>query len=105
VRRLALHIEESIYRGTQWAAYRPDEEPLWEELRQSIGAFLHDLFRRGAFQGSDPQEAYFVHCSGETTSPADVKRGLVTVHVGFAPVRAGEFVVLRIHQLAGQFPA
>jgi hypothetical protein len=105
VRRLALHLEESLYRGTQWAAFEPNAEPLWAELRRCIGAFLQDLFRQGAFAGRTPAEGYVVKCDKETTTPADVKRGLVTVQIGFAPLRAGEFVTLKIHQLAGQFPA
>ncbi len=29
VRRLALFIEESLYRGTQWVVFEPNDEPLW----------------------------------------------------------------------------
>jgi phage tail sheath protein FI len=29
VRRLALYIEESLYRGTQWVVFEPNDEPLW----------------------------------------------------------------------------
>ena len=40
VRRLALFMEESIFRGTQWAAFEPNDEPLWSQLRMNIGARL-----------------------------------------------------------------
>jgi phage tail sheath protein FI len=102
VRRLALYVEESLYRGTQWAVFEPNDEPLWAELRLSVGAFMHDLFRQGAFQGQTPQQAYLVKCDKETTTQSDVNRGVVNVLVGFAPLKPAEFIVLQIQQLAGQ---
>ena len=53
VRRLALFIEESLYRGTKWVVFEPNDEPLWAQIRLNVGAFMHDLFRQGAFQGAD----------------------------------------------------
>lgn len=100
VRRLALHLEESLYRGTQWVVFEPNDEPLWSQIRLSVGAFLDGLFRQGAFQGRTPREAYFVKCGRDTTTPADVDRGVVNIHVGFAPLRPAEFVVLRIQQIS-----
>ncbi|HEX5757585.1 MAG TPA: phage tail sheath subtilisin-like domain-containing protein [Thermoanaerobaculia bacterium] len=101
VRRLALYLEESVYRGTEWVVYEPDAEPLWAEVRRRVGAFLHDLFRRGAFQGSTPGEAYAVRCGRDTVSQEDIDRGIVNIEVGFAPLRPAEFVVIRIGQWRG----
>ena len=102
VRRLALFIEESLYRGTQWAVFEPNDEPLWAQLRLNISVFMHDLFRQGAFQGGSPKDAYFVQCDSTTTTQSDIDRGIVNIVVGFAPLRPAEFVVLYIQQLAGQ---
>ena len=102
VRRLALYIEESLYRATQWAVFEPNDEPLWAQLRLNIGAFMHDLFRRGAFQGSSPSTAYLVKCDKDTTTQNDIDAGVVNVLVGFAPLKPAEFVVIQIQQLAGQ---
>jgi phage tail sheath protein FI len=102
VRRLALFIEESLYRGTQWAVFEPNDEPLWAQLRLNIGVFMHDLFRQGAFQGGSPKDAYFVSCDSTTTTQSDIDRGIVNVIVGFAPLKPAEFVVLYIQQIAGQ---
>jgi len=102
VRRLALHIEESLFRGTQWAVFEPNDEPLWGQLRLSIGAFMQQLFRQGAFQGSKASEAYFVRCDASTTIAADVDLGVVNAVVGFAPLQPAEFVVLQFKQIAGQ---
>ena len=102
VRRTALFIEESLYRGTQWAVFEPNDEPLWAQIRLHVGTFLHELFRQGAFQGASPKNAYFVKCDQTTTTPEDVQRGLVNLVVGFAPLKPAEFVVIYLQQQAGQ---
>jgi phage tail sheath protein FI len=101
VRRLALYIEESLYRGTQWIVLEPNDEPLWAQIRMNVGAFMHGLFRQGAFQGTSPKDAYFVKCDSETTTQADMDGGVVNILVGFAPLKPAEFVVIKISQMAG----
>jgi phage tail sheath protein FI len=96
VRRLALFIENSIAGGTQWAVFEPNDEPLWARLRASVEEFLHDLFRSGAFPGSTPEEAFFVRCDRTTMTQDDLDAGRVNVHIGFAPLRPAEFVIIRI---------
>jgi uncharacterized protein len=102
VRRLALFLEESLYRGTQWVVFEPNDEPLWAQIRLNLGAFMHNLFRQGAFQGTTPKEAYFVKCDKETTTQNDINLGVVNIVVGFAPLKPAEFVVIKIQQMAGQ---
>lgn len=102
VRRLALYLHESLYRGSQWAVFEPNDEPLWSQLRLSIGSFMQGLFRQGAFAGAAPRDAYFVKCDRETTTQADIDLGVVNVLVGFAPLKPAEFVILRIQQLVSQ---
>ncbi|MFE7008902.1 phage tail sheath family protein [Streptomyces sp. NPDC057651] len=103
VRRLALHVEESLQRGLQWVVFEPNDESLWQQIRLSASSYLHTLFRQGAFKGSTPREAYFVKCDSETTTDEDVANGIVNVVVGIAPVRPAEFVVVKIQQTSGQF--
>lgn len=102
VRRTALFIEESLYRGTQFVVFEPNDEPLWAEIRLSVGSFMNNLFRQGAFQGATPQEAYFVRCDNTTTTQADIDLGIVNILVGFAPLKPAEFVVISLQQIAGQ---
>ncbi len=102
VRRLALFLEESLYRGTHWVVFEPNDEPLWAQIRLNIGAFLNNLFRKGAFQGTTPREAYFVKCDKTTTTQNDINLGIVNIVVGFAPLKPAEFVILQIQQMAGQ---
>jgi phage tail sheath protein FI len=102
VRRVALFLEESLYRGTQWVVFEPNDEALWAQIRLNVGAFMQNLFRQGAFQGSSPREAYLVKCDSETTTQDDINLGIVNILVGFAPLKPAEFVIVKIQQLAGQ---
>jgi phage tail sheath protein FI len=102
VRRTALFIEESLFRGTKWVVFEPNDEPLWAQIRLNVGAFMHNLFRQGAFQGRTPREAYLVKCDKETTTQNDINLGVVNILVGFAPLKPAEFVIIKLQQLAGQ---
>lgn len=102
VRRTALLIEESLYRGLKWVVFEPNDEPLWSQIRLNVGAFMHNLFRQGAFQGRTPREAYLVKCDAETTTQNDINLGIVNIVVGFAPLKPAEFVIIKLQQLAGQ---
>jgi len=101
IRRLALMLEESLFRGTKWVVFEPNDEPLWANIRLNVGAYMNSLFRQGAFQGTTPREAYFVKCDGETTNEDDRNQGIVNIQVGFAPLKPAEFVVISIQQIAG----
>jgi hypothetical protein len=102
VRRTALFIEESLYQGLRWAVFEPNDEPLWSQIRLNVGAFMHTLFRQGAFQGQTRRDAYFVKCDRETTTQNDINAGIVHVVVGFAPLKPAEFVIVQVTQMAGQ---
>lgn len=100
IRRMALYLEETLFRSTQWVIFADNDEPLWNQIRVSVGAFMADLFQKGAFQGKTKQDAYFVHCDASTTKPLDQERGIVNLVVGFAPLKPAEFLVISIQQIA-----
>lgn len=102
IRRLALFIESSLYNGTQWVVFEPNDEPLWSQIRLNVGAFMQELFLKGAFQGTTPQQAYFVKCDAENNPQPSIDLGIVNITVGFAPLYPAEFVVIQIQQMAGQ---
>lgn len=102
VRRLALMLEESLFRGTQWVVFEPNDEPTWANIRMNISAFMNGLFQQGAFQGATPRDAYYVKCDSETTTQNDIDQGIVNIEVGFAPLKPAEFVVIRFRQIVGQ---
>ena len=102
VRRMAIFLRVSIYYGIQWAVFEPNDEPLWAELRLNIRSFMLTQFRAGAFQGSTPDEAFFVKCDSSTTTQQDIDNGVVNILVGFAPLKPAEFVVLKLSQKVNQ---
>lgn len=96
VRRLAMFIEASIIAGTDWAGLEPNGQALWGRLRQAVTDFLGGLRRQRALQGIKPEEAFYVRCDPTTMTTGDIKKGLAVCQVGFAPLRPGEFIELRI---------
>ena len=102
VRRMALYLEETLFRSTTWAVFEPNAEPLWSSLRLNIGAFMNSLWRQGAFAGSTARDAYLVKCDSENNPQNDIDRGIVNILVGFAPLKPAEFVLIHIQQLAGE---
>lgn len=102
VRRTALYLKKSLFAGTQWAVFEPNDERLWTSLRMTVIGFMDRLFRQGAFAGNTPGEAYLVKCDREITTQDDVSNGIVNILVGFAPLKPAEFVMIKLQQLAGQ---
>ncbi len=96
VRRLCIFIEESIFNGTKWVVFEPNDKPLWEKIRKNVDTFMQDLYRQGALKGNTRSEAYFVKCDEETTTQNDINLGIVNIVVGFAPLKPFEFVIIKI---------
>ena len=96
IRRLALYLEQSLDGGLQWVVFEPNGEPLWAQVRDDVEAFLYGRWQAGTLLGSRPEEAFFVRCDRSTMTQADVDGGRLVVMAGFAALRPGEFVILRM---------
>jgi uncharacterized protein len=96
--RFALFLERSIAEGTRWAAFEPNGEDLWREVRRRVETFMSTLFRQGAFAASTADDAYFVRCDRTTMTQDDIDSGRLVIVVGFAPHRPAEFLVIRINE-------
>lgn len=99
VRRYAMFLAKSLYRGTQWVVFEPNDEPLWSAIRFNLNAFMLRQFRSGALQGGKPEEAYFVKCDAENNPQASIDAGEVHIVVGFAPLKPAEFVIIHLTQM------
>ncbi len=99
VRRYLIYLEQSIAQGTQWAAFEPNGETLWNNVQRTIGDFLFNEFKAGALLGIRPDEAFFVKCDRSTMTQNDLDNGRLICLVGVAPLRPAEFVIFRIGQL------
>ncbi len=98
VRRLFIYVEQSIYYGTQFVVFEPNDEPLWARVRQTITNFLTTVWHGGALQGGQPDEAFFVKCDHTTMTQDDIDNGRLICVIGIAPVKPAEFVIFRIQQ-------
>lgn len=100
VRRMANFLEDSLVPALEWTRFERNDPALWVRVAAQAEAFMHGLFIAGAFQGGSPREAFFVRCGTDTIRAEDLNQGRVGMDLGFAPLRAGEFVRVRIHCLA-----
>jgi hypothetical protein len=101
VRRLFNYVEESIFEGTQWVVFEPNDIRLWGRVKRTINAFLLRVWRDGALFGATPEQAFFVKCD-ETNNPPETRdAGQLIIDIGIAPVKPAEFVVFRIAQFSG----
>ena len=101
VRRLFNFIEESIFEGTQWVVFEPNDQALWARVSRTINAFLFNVWRSGALFGETADQAFYVKCDEETNPPEVRDVGQLIVEIGIAPVKPAEFVVFRIAQFSG----
>jgi phage tail sheath protein FI len=98
VRRLFIFLERSIYEGTQWVVFEPNDERLWARVIDTIRLFLRTQWRLGALFGRTEEEAFFITCDRTTMTQDDILNGRLICEIGIAPVRPAEFVIFRIFQ-------
>jgi phage tail sheath protein FI len=99
VRRTMNFLKVSLFRGTQWVVFEPNDERLWSAIKFNINGFMMSQFRAGAFQGGNPAEAYVVKCDAENNIQATIDQGQVHILVAFAPLKPAEFVIIHITQI------
>jgi phage tail sheath protein FI len=98
VRRLFIFLERSIYEGTQWVVFEPNDDKLWARVTDTIRLFLRGQWRLGALFGRTEAEAFFITCDRTTMTQDDILNGRLICEIGIAPVRPAEFVIFRIFQ-------
>jgi uncharacterized protein len=76
---MTLFLKSSLQEATKWAVFEPNAEPLWAQIRLSVGAFMNGLFMQGAFVGAESREAYFVKCDSEPNTQTDIDNGILTI--------------------------
>ena len=98
VRRLFIFLERSIYEGTQWVVFEPNDDKLWARVTDTIRLFLRTQWRLGALLGRTKQEAFFITCDRTTMTQDDILNGRLICEIGIAPVRPAEFVIFKVFQ-------
>jgi phage tail sheath protein FI len=104
VRRLFIYLERSIYEGTGWVVFEPNDERLWARVRDTVRQFLRAQWQAGAVMGRTERDAFFVNCDRTTMTQADLENGRLVCEIGVAPLRPAEFVIFRIGQWTSDHP-
>ena len=93
---LNINIRKSLYEGTQFAIFEPNNEDLWVGVKSVIRNFLENLRMQGAFKGNGEGDAYYVVCDSSNNTDATINEGYLNIEVGYAPVKPSEFVVVKL---------
>ena len=78
--------------------FEPNDDKLWDQVKDSIRLFLRTLWRDGALFGRTEEEAFFVSCDRTTMTQEDILNGHLICEIGVAIVRPAEFVIFRLFQ-------
>lgn len=96
------NIKKSLYAGTQFAVFEPNDETLWSRVTATCQDFLETLRLSGALKGTS-DEAYYVKCDATNNTDATINNGFLYVEIGYAPVKPAEFVVIKLaHSMDSQ---
>lgn len=96
--RYDIMVRTTVYSGTQWAVFEPNNSELWERLNTSLTSFLDTQWRSGALRGATAEEAYYVKCDSELNDDSTIESGMVVAEIGYAKQKPAEFVVVKIVQ-------
>jgi phage tail sheath protein FI len=92
---LNLNIKKSLYDGTQFAVFEPNDESLWSRVQATCKAFLETLRTQGALKGT-ADEAYYVTVDDTNNTDDTIADGQLNIEIGYAPVKPAEFVIIKL---------
>lgn len=99
---LNLNIKKSLYDGTQFAVFEPNDQSLWSKVQASCKAFLENLRLQGALRGT-AEEAYYVTVDDTNNTDDTIAEGQLNIEIGYAPVKPAEFVIIKLaHSIEAQ---
>lgn len=99
---LNLNIKKSLYDGTQFAVFEPNDQSLWSKVQATCKAFLENLRLQGALKGT-AEEAYYVTVDETNNTDDTIAEGQLNIEVGYAPVKPAEFVIIKLaHSIEAQ---
>lgn len=92
---LNLNIKKSLYTGTQFAVFEPNNTDLWKSVETTCKSFLETLRAQGLLRGT-PEEAYYVTVDDSNNTEATINAGELNIEVGYAPIKPAEFVIIKL---------
>ena len=99
---LNLNIKKSLFDGTLFAVFEPNDSALWSKVRGACKGFLETLRLQGALKGTK-DEAYYVIVDETNNTDSTINEGELHIEIGYAPVKPAEFVVIKLaHSIVSQ---
>jgi phage tail sheath protein FI len=92
-------IKKSVYEGTQWAVFEPNDQVLWTKLTTVVQDFMNRLWRDGQLYGTKASQAYFVLCDDTLNTQVVRDGGKVICQIGYAGKKPSEFVIFKFSHL------
>jgi len=100
-RRTMLQAKKRLADLTAFAVFEPNDDRLWEQVRNICGTYLRELWQQGGLKGATQDEAYFVKCDAANNTVTSLADGELNIEVGVALQTPAEFVIIRIGQFDG----
>ncbi|MET3521486.1 MULTISPECIES: phage tail sheath C-terminal domain-containing protein [Mesorhizobium] len=91
-------LKRAIDEDTQWVVFEPNNEVLWERVKDKIHSFLRAQWRASHLKGLTEDEAFTIVCDRSSMTQDDILNGRLICEIGVAPVRPAEFVIFRLLQ-------
>lgn len=96
VRRLIITVLRWAEHNLMGIVFEPNDISLWTRIARELTVYCESLWQKGALQGQEPEEAFYVKCDAET-NPVEVRNvGQVVAEVGLAPTTPAEFIVISL---------
>jgi len=96
VRRLIITVLRWAEHNLMGIVFEPNDISLWTRIARELTVYCESLWQKGALQGQELEEAFYVKCDSET-NPVEVRNvGQVVAEVGLAPTTPAEFIVISL---------
>jgi uncharacterized protein len=95
-RRLFNVLQRVLPQVGRSYVFEPNTPSTWVALRRDLQALLLDMFQRGAFAGSTPQQAFFIQLDESINPPELRDAGELHVLIAVAPAAPLEFLLVRL---------
>jgi len=96
VNRLMSVWVRALQRAGEDFVFEPSNELLWADVRHRLQFIGESLFRNGALNGRNPQEAFEVRCDRSTMALSDLDSGRLVAEVRFRPAIPIEGIVIAL---------
>ena len=97
-RRGVIFIEQSLKQGLVILKHRFNNKANRQRAKRIITAFLIREMNKGAFRSTNPDTAFYVDVSDQLNPPAQEFAGIMTIRIGLATNKPGEFIVIIVTQ-------